>query len=177
MIRNILRLGTAVALLAACQPGALPEVGRMLDAEPVRSHEEGPPGAAPGTCWGHDVTPAVVETVTEQVIIQPPEIDASGVTRGSPVYRTVTRQRIVREREEIWFQTPCEHEMTPEVIATLQRALAARGHYRGPVTGHMDMATRSAVRAFQRPQGLDSSLLSLTAARQLGLVIYDFSDD
>jgi len=186
MIRTPFRRGpvlgivAALAALTACQQGPLAslpgDVSRMLETEVVRSHEDGPPGAEPGTCWGRDVTPALVETVTEQVIIQPPEIDSSGALRASPVYRTETRQRILREREEIWFRTPCDAELTPELVETLQRALGARGHYQGPVTGRMDAPTRRAVRAFQRAQGMDSGLLSLNAARQLGLVAHDFSE-
>jgi hypothetical protein len=181
MIRTLLSLAPVLGLLAACQQSGLstPFGGgeRMLESEVVRSHEDGPPGAEPGTCWGRDVTPALVETVTEQVILPPPAADASGAVRASPVYRTDTRQRILREREEIWFRTPCDGDMTPEMIETLQRALSARSHYKGPITGRMDAATRRAVRAFQRPQGLDSGLLSLTAARQLGLVAFDFSQE
>lgn len=173
-------MAPVAGLLAACQPGPmvapLAEVGRMLEGEVVRSHLDGPPGAEPGTCWGQDITPAVVETVTQQSMIQPPEIDSSGALRAPPVYRTETVQRIVQEREEIWFRTPCEEDLTPEVIATLQRALAARGHYAGQVTGRMDMASRAAVRSFQRGRGLNSSLLSLNAARQLGLVAWDFNE-
>ena len=168
--------GIAAAVLAGCAGGAPPsaEVGRSLAPEIVYTHRDGPPGAAPGTCWGQDVTPAHVETVTEHVMVEP-AAPAADVTRpGAAVYRTETRQRIVREREEVWFRTPCADEMTPELVETLQRALTARGLYQGPVTGEMDAATRRAVRHFQRRQGLDSGLLSLTAARQLGIVAFDF---
>jgi peptidoglycan hydrolase-like protein with peptidoglycan-binding domain len=34
----------------------------------------------------------------------------------------------------------------------------------------MDARTRAAVRAYQKPEGLDSGILSLAAARRLGLV-------
>lgn len=173
-------MAPVAGLLAACQPGAaiapLAEVGRLLEGEAVRGHLDGPPGAEPGTCWGQDVTPAVIETVTEHVMIQPPELESTGTMRAPPVYRTESVQRILQEREEIWFRTPCEEDLTPEIIATLQRALAARGHYAGAASGRMDLATRAAVRSFQRGQGLNSSLLSLNAARQLGLVAWDFSE-
>lgn len=173
MIRNLLRLGPALALMAACQalPGA--EAGRTLEAEVVHRAADGPPGAEPGTCWGRDVTPAVVETVTEQVMVQPPELGADGRVWSQPVYRTETRQRIVQKREEIWFRAPCPEDLTPEVVATLQRALEARGHYVGPASGSMSLATRRAIRGFQRPLGLDSGVLSLRAAQMLGVVSYD----
>lgn len=162
----------AVLALGGCQ-ATLPDM-----AEPVQvsTRDEAPPGAAPGTCWGQDETPAVVETVTEQIIVQPPELLADGTVQRPAVYKTETRQQIVKPRKATWFETPCEADLTPEFIASLQRALAARGHYRGPVTGRMDARTRSAIRAFQRPQGLDSGMISLAAARQMGLIALDRPD-
>ena len=79
---------------------------------------------------------------------------------------------VVEERRELWFETPCRSEMTPEFVASLQRALKVRGHYQGPISGEMTARTRRAIRSFQKPQGLDSAILSKAAARQLGLVAY-----
>ncbi|WP_330696677.1 peptidoglycan-binding domain-containing protein [Fontisubflavum oceani] len=77
-------------------------------------------------------------------------------------------------RRELWFETPCQAEIRdPDFIASLQRALAARDLYRGPANGVMDARTRRAIRAFQEPQGLNSPILSMAAARQLGLVVWD----
>lgn len=69
-----------------------------------------------------------------------------------------------------WFPALCPAEMTPELVATLQRALAARGLYRGPATGRLDGATRTAIAAWQAPRGLDSTTLSTRAAQELGLI-------
>ncbi len=134
---------------------------------------EGPDDARPEACYAQDVTPATIETVTEQVMIQPPQIGADGTVRAPAIFRTETRQAIVQERREIWFETPCEAETNPDFIAALQRALGARGVYSGPITGQMDMRTRRAVRVFQEPQGLNSGVLSLAAARILGLAVWD----
>ena len=56
-----------------------------------------------------------------------------------------------------------------------QRALAARGYYAGPITGVMDRRTQAAIRAYQRPQGLDSAMISLAAARQMGLIAVEIA--
>lgn len=156
-------LMAALWLLAACQ---------SMETEPqdTRLFQPAPPGAAPGACWGKTETPAVVETVTEQVMVQPAEIRADGSIVSSPVYRTDTRQKIVRERRETWFETPCDEVLTPEFVTSLQRALAARGLYRGAETGQMDRTTRAAIRRYQASEGPDSGILSLAAARRLGLV-------
>ncbi|MCR9147217.1 MAG: peptidoglycan-binding protein [Rhodobacteraceae bacterium] len=129
-----------------------------------------PPGAPPGKCWGKDISPAVVETVTEQIMLQPAEILTDGSIAQPAIYKTETHQRIVRERQETWFETPCPADLTPEFNASLQRALKARGHYTGPVNGKLDARTRAAIRAYQKAQGLDSGILSVAAARQLGLI-------
>lgn len=165
---GVLAATAACATLAACQqPGP---VTRFSEPALVQSFETPPPGAPEGSCWGKDVTPAVVETVTDRIMTQPAEIRDDGTVVVDPVYKLETRRAIVKERRELWFQTPCEDELTPDFVASVQRALAARGHYRGPVTGELDAATRRAIRDYQAPQGLDSSILSLSAARKLGLV-------
>lgn len=171
MYRQLLFSG-AVALmtLGACA-AQVDEVSALVGEPQVsRTIQKAPPGAPPGTCWGKVVTPAVIETVTEQVMVQPPDVLADGTVARPAVYRTETTQRIARERTDTWFETPCEVDMTPEFNASVQRALAARSLYHGPVTGKMDAATRAAVRRYQTPQGLDSGILSLAAARKLGLV-------
>ncbi|AJE48215.1 peptidoglycan-binding domain-containing protein [Celeribacter indicus] len=126
-------------------------------------------GADPAVCHARHVTPAVIETVTEQVLAQPPRLAGDGSVVRPAVYRTETRQEIVRERQELRFEALCAEELTPEFVASLQRALAVRGHFTGPVTGRLDRATRRALRAYQKEQGLDSEILSLAAARRLGL--------
>ncbi|MEP5152113.1 peptidoglycan-binding domain-containing protein [Planktotalea sp.] len=132
-----------------------------------------PPGADEGSCWGKHVTPAEIETVTHQIQLQPAEIRSDGSVSSPAVYKTETSQRIVKERKELWFETPCAPTLTPEFVSTLQRALKARKHYRGPITGYIDPRTRAAIRQYQEEQGLDSSILSLAAARKLGLVSYE----
>ena len=163
----------AGGLLSGC--GALPDIGPS-EPEIVQRMQTAPPGADPGSCWGKQVTPAVIETVTEQIIVQPAEILADGTIAEPAIYKTETRQAIVQERRETWFETPCAADLSPEFNASVQRALKARGLYRGPVTGEMDTRTRAAIRAYQEPQGLDSGILSLAAARKLGLVAVERED-
>lgn len=135
-----------------------------LRAESVRGER---PNAPEGACWASDETPAVIETVTDQIAeAENPDQDAG--------YRTETRQEIVQPREKIWFRTPCDAALSPDVVTTLQRALAARGLYTSPNTGVIDPPTRRAIRAFQLPRGLNSDRLSLAAARELGVVAADF---
>lgn len=153
-----------LAVLAACAP---PPPGGS-DAV-TRTGRYAPPGAPPDSCWSKHSAPAVIETVTRQVLAEPAQTDSSGTIIRPAVFRTEIRQQIVRPRQEAWFEIPCAIGMTPAFIRSVQRALAARGLYRGPVHGQMDAATRKAVQRYQAPQGLDSGTLSLASARRLGL--------
>ena len=173
MIRPNALLFSAICLIAACDaplPGA---------SEPalVQTLAEAPPGAAPGTCWGKVVAPAVIETVTDQILLQPAEVLADGTVQSPAVYKTETRQAIVKERVVTWFETPCGEDLTPEFVASLQRALKARGYYRAAINGQMDSRTRAAIRRFQKPEGLDSGILSLAGARKLGLIAVPHPDE
>jgi hypothetical protein len=159
--------GLTMALcLAGCQGAILPRAPVVADlgAQTVT----GPRPTGPeGACWASDETPAVIETVTEQIAEQATaETDAG--------FRTETSQEIVKPREQIWFRTPCDADLTPEVLTTLQRALAVRGFYVGEPTGSFDPGTRRAIRAFQLQRGLNSDRLSLAAARDLGVIASDF---
>lgn len=166
MILRILSL-LALAAMASCAPS---QDGTDGGPDIVQSLAEAPPGAPTGTCWGKVVTPAVIETITDQIMVQPPEIDTDGTVRRQGVFRTETRQEIVLERQVTWFETPCAADLGPDFIASLQRALKARDVYRGAITGKVDDRTRAAVRQYQQKDGLDSGILSLASARKLGLV-------
>lgn len=129
-----------------------------------------PPGVTPGGCWVRDIAPAELETVTRQIEVAPALYAADGSLIRPARLRTETVQEIKKERQELIFETPCPDALTPDLIATLQRALEARGVYRGPITGVMDLPTRRAVRRYQNANGLPSGLLSIQTARRLGLL-------
>jgi hypothetical protein len=114
--------------------------------------------------------------VTEQVLVSEEVRDASGAVIQPATFRTRTQQRMVQDREEIWFRAPCPDLQTVQFIASLQRALKARGLYVLPITGEMNPETAEAVRRFQAERGLDSPVLSLAAARELGLAATSLED-
>lgn len=158
-------------LLVACAPVPV-EAPATTNLAGLIQHKTGdaPPAGPEGVCWASDTTPAVIETTTEQVLIAPELRDEAGNVIRPASYRSETQQRMLHEREEVWFQSPCPEEMTVDFIATLQRALKARGLYLLPLTGEMDAPTREAIRRFQAERGLDSPVLSLAAAQELGIV-------
>ena len=168
--------GLLLAALAACDSGA-PKGRATADLSQgvmrVSGPDVPPPPAAEGACWTSDVTPAIIETVSEQVIATAAVTDADGRVLSPATYATSSHQRILRDRQTVHIRTPCPEDVTPDFVASVQRALKARGYYLAPVTGTLDPSTREAVRRFQEPLGLDSPELSLEAARRLGIVAAD----
>lgn len=152
-----------------------PAVGN-LGIELVRLKEGQHPPPSAGKCWAKDTTPAIIETTTEQVVVTDEQRDAAGKVTAPATYQTKTHQRLLQDHEEVWFRAPCPQDMTVNFVATLQRALKARGLYVAPVTGMMDAATAEAVRRFQAERGLDSPELSLSAAKELGIIATDFAN-
>lgn len=158
MIRVTLLL---IGGLAACGTGVANPVVRAL----------GPADAAPGTCHARGITPAILETVTQQVQEAPEVRDAAGTVTQPARFRTLTSIRIVRDRGEHWFETPCAlRRSDADFVRQVQRALAARGFYGGEINGLYDVPTRAAVRAFQEARGLESGTLSMASAQALGLI-------
>lgn len=160
----------AFAALAACDPAAFAGDDDPIEPGVLEATRNGPADAPAGSCWGKTVSPAVVERVTEQIQTKPAKINSDGSIGSLPVYRTKERQVIVTPRRDNWFETPCPDLMTTEFVSSLQRALQVRGGYTGVISGNLDTKTRSAIQRFQRQEGLNSAVLSLTTARTLGLV-------
>jgi hypothetical protein len=164
-------LVACLGLWACAQTVAVPAPApEDLTAEVTRVTGAAPPSEPRDACWGRDTIPAVIETVTDTALIQPEERDAAGKLTHPASYSSVSRQRMVHDREDVWIRTPCYNQLTPDTIITLQRALKARGYYLAPLTGALDDATQTAIRRYQADHGLDTKVLSLKAAQNLGLV-------
>ena len=95
----------------------------------LRLKEGQQPPQAEGACWAKDTTPAVIETTTEQIVVTDEQRDAAGTVTTPATYQTKTHQRLLQDHEEVWFRAPCPQDMTVNFVATLQRALKARGLY------------------------------------------------
>jgi hypothetical protein len=162
----------AVIGLAACTPSAPPVAPPVTAPSFQAAIVQAEPRAADGECWHRMGRPALFETVTEEILITPEQRDANGAVVKPAVFRTETRQTELRPRQQVWFRIPCRAEVDSEAVfvASLQRALKARGLFGGEVTGMMDDATETAVLRYQSANGLESGVISLAAAQALGLV-------
>ncbi|MCP5038976.1 MAG: peptidoglycan-binding protein, partial [Rhodobacteraceae bacterium] len=120
-MKNILtHLGLSMAagvLLAAC--GMVNDPVSRNETTLITIPGDGPPDAQPGACYGKDVTPAVIEVVTEQLLVQPAQIASDGAIIHPAVYKNSTHQAIVQPREEFFFEVPCTNVLTSEFITSL----------------------------------------------------------
>lgn len=176
MIKNTLRMGALVmgafGALASCAGGSAdaPETATRAALAEAPAAPPAPDRDANGICRAREVTPAVYEHVMGEVQVVQAEIAEDGTVINPPIYRRAPVPRVVQARSEISFEAPCPEVQTPEFIASLQRALAARGYFAGNVTGVLDGPTAAAIRKFQAERGLASGQVSLQTARELGLV-------
>lgn len=168
---------TAFLAAAACQTPTVtaPVIRNDLSTQLIRLDGTRPPDGPAGACWDRDTLPTVIETVTDQVLVIPEQRAPDGTVVRPAVYRTETSQKIVQDRGQVWFRAPCIAQQTVDFVATLQRALKARGFYTAPVNGAYDPATAEAVRRYQAGRGFDSPRLTLAAARELGIINADFN--
>lgn len=175
MTRKFSKSGLGAALIlavfvAGCAPLPGPDVTKLITTSEITSVDMKPPANMPGVCWGHIPGQQITEIVSDIVLATPAIVDASGRETSPAIYRKVTRPQTFNEGDGRWFTRTCDTALTPDFVMTLQRALQARGLYRGEATGVMDARTRRGVKGYQTPQGLDSSVLSQVAAQQLGLI-------
>ncbi|MDE0967947.1 MAG: peptidoglycan-binding domain-containing protein [Octadecabacter sp.] len=167
-VRTLL-LGVSLSILSACtnteqvtqaEDTSIGSLANPLIVDPTKN-----------ACFDSATTPAIIETVTEQIMLKSLSIRGDSTVVPPAAFHTVTRQKIMRERREVEFEIPCRAIMTPQLIASVQRALIARGYYNGAINGVVDQYTSSAIERFQTAQGyVHTSTLTLQTARALGLV-------
>ncbi|MEY1556089.1 peptidoglycan-binding protein [Yoonia sp. R2331] len=125
---------------------------------------------ADGRCFARAAGQTETQIVTELVEVQPAVKDRNGVVITPAIFRNITGPRTVEVGQGAQFETVCPQVYTRDFVATLQRALIVRRAYDGAVTGLMDSDTSAALQAFQKAMGVDSPLLAVAVARDLGIV-------
>lgn len=166
-------LPALAVLIAGCQQTASPDVTRVIPAAVVTAQEGSAPGDAPGQCWVQLPPTTQTKLVEQTVRVQDAVIGPDGTQTAPAIYRKVQAPVEVETSSNRGFARLCDAQLTAPFVETLQRALSARGYYLGEIDGTLTPATNAAVRAYQLSQGLDSDMLSVAAAQQLGLVMVD----
>lgn len=124
---------------------------------------------AAGRCFAVTAPPTQTAIVEDTVEVAPALRAADGTVTEAAVLRTVTRPQTVPIGPGTRFETLCPPVYSEAFVQTLQRALLIRRAYAGPISGHYDAATRDAVATFQRARQIDSPLLAVDVARDLGI--------
>lgn len=153
----------APAFEAAPYPGRA-QSGPLIETVGVEPDLTGP------TCFHHIPGAPKVEFIEVTEVIDPPITSSDGVEVVSGTYRTFTKPVEVDGANGQWFAKVCEEALTEEFVTALQRALLVRGVFPGTIDGTLGPSTLEGIRLFQQSRGLDSDVLSLAAARQLGLI-------
>lgn len=171
-------LPAALAALLLWSPGIQAgEVLQIVSPLSYPNHPLYPQNVRPDQCFAHDVKPAVIETTTHRFQLSPARIAVDTQTGETEIirpakYKTETLRHVVREREELFFETLCPQHYTQRFVESLQRALAARGFYSGQPSGWLDEQTQTAIRLYQKPDGLNSPLISLRTVQAFGLITH-----
>jgi hypothetical protein len=110
--------------------------------------------------------PAKYKTIKiSKLVVQPTQ-----KTISSPAqYQTVTKRVKVSEEHMEWVPILCEINFNLDLISELQRKLQAAGYNPGTIDGVYGGATKAAVRAFQRKNGMPTGQLTIETLKALGV--------
>jgi len=142
-------IASSTLFVAACQSGTGANTYPADAPQTITILANDPTKGQPGKCWAK-----------EAVVL----LEQSGRRTVKPVKTAAFR--------DVWFQVPCADNVPYDFIQNLQRALKSRGLYNGVIDGVMGGDTRKAVHKYQATRGLDSDVLSMNTALQLGLIAY-----
>ena len=84
-------------------------------------------------------------------------------------YKTVIVERERTKGYSKWSPIVCEGNMTPTTIRKVQEALTKAGFYKGKIDGIWGIEEKSAVRAYQKANGLAVVRLSIETMKSLGI--------
>lgn len=169
------RQGVLIAAMLGLVSACVPQNQSVSQVNKAASNHQSPATetAADGSCFAREITPAEYDHVMGQVQVVQAELAPDGTILRAPIYRNAPVPRLVKPQAEVTFPAPCPDQVTPQFIASLQRALFARGYYKGRINGKLDAPTSAAVEHYQQQFGLDSAQLSLRTARELGIIAID----
>jgi len=86
-------------------------------------------------------------------------------------YVTVTERTKTADADLTWKSVLCETNTTKDIVRRLQEALAAAGHYNGPIDGIIGGATRTGLGSYQDAKGLARGQMTMETLKALGINI------
>ena len=111
--------------------------------------------------------PAEYQTVRVRKLVEP----AKERTVQIPAeYETVVKREKITDSRLEWKSVLCETNTTPNVIASMQRALKMRGFNPGRIDGVLGRETLDAVASYQRSKGMASGQLTMETLKSLNVL-------
>jgi len=157
-MKQLLIIGTlCITGLSACNTTAVDEIAR-------RSGDQ---------CYFENITPAEISTQVKTRLVQPEKRNTAGQLVSPAQYETTRIQTITKARSITKIDAVCPEDLTPEFIASVQRAFKARGLFSSTITGSMDTSTRRAILNFQTVRGVKSATVMKATAQELGLTVIE----
>jgi hypothetical protein len=92
-------------------------------------------------------------------------------------YQKVIKQVKVKESRIEWQPVLCETNVTPPVVASLQRSLHREGYDPGKIDGRFGKKTSVSLEAYQRDRGLPVGNLTLETLKSLGVSLDSSAQD
>jgi len=111
-------------------------------------------------------TPARYTTIRVKKLVQP------ATTKTVPIpakYKTITKKKKVSEGYTKWVPVVCKTNINATMVRSVQRALKDKGYYHGVVDGDYGPATKAALKAYQKANGLPAAGLSIATMESLGI--------
>jgi hypothetical protein len=111
-------------------------------------------------------TPAKYTTIRVKKLAQP------ATTKTVPIpakYKTITKKKKISEGYTKWVPVVCKTNINATMVREVQRALKDKGYYHGAIDGNLGPATNSALRAYQKANGLPAAGLSIATMESLGV--------
>ncbi len=112
--------------------------------------------------------PPVYKTVYVKELVEPAKVKRITIP---PKYSYVTKKIRVRDEKFLWVKVLCKDNMTRDTIIKLQKALKAKGYYRGPIDGIYGPLTQEAVVNFQKDHDIPITpgAVTVRALKLLGI--------
>ena len=124
-------------------------------------------------CYFEKITPAEISTQVKTRLVQPEKRNTAGQLVSPAQYETTRTLNITKARSITKIDAVYPEDLTPEFIASLQRAFKARGLFSSTITGSMDTSTRRAILNFQTVRGVKSATVMKATAQELGLAVIE----
>ncbi len=120
-------------------------------------------------------TPATIRTIkvpAQYKVIKVAKLNEPARTNRVQVsaeYQTVAKEAKVREGRIEWQPVLCETNVTPEIVARVQRSLERAGYDPGKIDGRLGTQTMTSLDSYQREKGLPVGNLTFETLESLSI--------